>query len=691
MTQNLNEDKIKKALRERPAIPDPAALDRAVKAAMSVYEQERNKKKQNSLRGFTARLRQTVQNLSTMGAQMRMNLKYAVPALTAVFIVVFLGIYGNYSSLGPAKAPPIKPKEQATAPLKSAPPQTEAIASVQTDAATPTLPDTADRKSKTPYQAEAGRATAQILSAPSGLSAVANSATQVFKEMPSAIPTPIGQSMERADVYMPIPHPQNTERFANAEEQNVKQTAQEPVSTFSMDVDTASYTFVRKLLSRGRLPSPQAVRVEEMINYFSYDYKKPDSKEVPFATSVAVYPCPWNKDSKLLHVGVKAYRPPATERPKAHLTFLIDVSGSMSGEDRLPMLKTALADFTNALREGDSVGIVTYSGKSGVVLEPTLVSEKSKILQALAALQAGGSTAGSAGLATAYELAERSFDKEAVNRVILATDGDFNVGASSPNELQRFIEQKREKGIYLTILGVGSRNLNDALMQRLAQYGNGTAAYLDNLTEARRVLGDQTEGALVPVADDAKVQIEFNPSRVAEYRLIGYETRNLRRQDFNNDKVDAGDIGAGQTVTAIYEITPTDSQARQVDPLRYEQPKKAEPAPAATNANEYAFLKIRYKLPGAATSKLLTQPIGNSEEYKTIADAPADMRFAASVAGFGQLLRHSMSLRDFGYDDVLKLAETAQDKDPDGLRREFLTLVRSAKAATDLNGAMPQK
>ena len=332
--------------------------------------------------------------------------------------------------------------------------------------------------------------------------------------------------------------------------------ATEPVSTFSIDVDTASYAFARRALNAGRLPPKNSVRVEEFVNYFPYDYPKPESAQTPFKPTITVTPSPWNAGNRLVHVAIQGYALQSAERPRANLVFLIDVSGSMSPQDRLPLVKNALRMLVDELKPEDTVAVVTYASGSGVALEPTKIADKAKILAAIDALGAGGSTAGAQGIQDAYRLAESNFDKSAVNRVILATDGDFNVGVTDQSELKGLIERKREKGVFLSILGVGQGNYNDALMQALAQNGNGAAVYVDTLNEARKALVEEASSTLFPIAKDVKIQVEWNPARVSEYRLIGYETRALRREDFNNDKVDAGDVGSGHRVTAIYEITP---------------------------------------------------------------------------------------------------------------------------------------
>jgi Ca-activated chloride channel family protein len=460
----------------------------------------------------------------------------------------------------------------------------------------------------------------------------------------------------------------------------VKVVTEEPISTFSIDVDTASYAFMRRALNGGHLPQINSVRIEELINYFDYDYEVPTSRNKPFKPTVAVYPTPWNPATKLLHVGIKGHEIKPEKKQRSNLVFLIDVSGSMRSQDKLPLLKNSLRMLVDTLEPEDSVGIVVYAGAAGAVLEPTRIKEKGKILAALELLRSGGSTAGGEGIRKAYAMAEANFDEAAVNRVMLATDGDFNVGIRNPEELKGFVERKRNTGVYLSVLGFGQGNYNDALMQKLAQNGNGNAFYIDTLSEARKVLVDEAGSTLYTIAKDVKIQVEFNPEKVAEYRLIGYETRMLKREDFRNDKVDAGDVGAGHSVTAIYEITPVGSTARLVDDLRYK--KQSKPASDEDMSSEYAFLKMRYKLPDSEKSTLLTMPIGKSEEYKTIGKVPGDIRFAASVAAFGQLLRNEQYIMDFGYDDVLALAEPARGRDTFGYRSEFLNLVRLAKTAS---------
>ena len=470
------------------------------------------------------------------------------------------------------------------------------------------------------------------------------------------------------------------DRFEYHSPNPVKRAAEEPVSTFSVDVDTASYSFCRRALQNGHMPPMHAVRIEELINYFDYAYPLPADRSAPFRPTVSVFPSPWNRDTLLLHIGIKGFELVPEKRPRANLVFLVDVSGSMNMPDKLPLLKNALRMLVETLDPDDTVAMVVYAGAAGTVLEQTRIRQKGKILAALDKLRAGGSTAGGEGIRKAYALAEENFDPKGVNRVLLATDGDFNVGIRDPETLKNFVERKRNKGIYLSVLGFGQGNYNDALMQRLAQNGNGNAAYIDTLNEARKVLVEEAISTLFPIAKDVKIQVEFNPAKVSEYRLIGYESRRLRREDFNNDRVDAGEIGAGHSVTAIYEITPVGSRARLIDDLRYGRPGPGT-GDTVEKAEEYAFLRIRYKLPDSDQSRLMETPVGKPDEYAAIGDAPGEARFAAAVAAFGQLLRGDPYLKDFSWDDTITLAEPVRGRDRFGYRTEFLNLVRLAKTA----------
>jgi Ca-activated chloride channel family protein len=466
------------------------------------------------------------------------------------------------------------------------------------------------------------------------------------------------------------------ERFPDKEPTGVVRVAEQPVSTFSIDVDTASYAYVRRVLHSGHLPPREAVRVEEMVNYFSYAYPAPESRAEPFRVTTTVVPSPWAAENRLLHVAVRGYDIERAARPRANVVLLIDVSGSMGPQDRLPLLQKAFRLFAEQLRADDRVAIVVYAGHARVVLEPTPGAHKDRILDAIDDLRAGGSTAGADGLQRAYRLAERHFDPEAVNRVILATDGDFNVGISDPRELERFIARKRKTGIYLSIFGVGLGNLNDALMQKLAQAGNGNAAYIDSLLEARRALAEQLGSTMFPIANDVKVQVEFNPAQVSSWRLIGYETRALRREDFNDDRVDAGDVGAGHTITALYEITPVGAESSRVDALRYQ--REAPRAERPVRADELAFVKLRYKLPGGESSRLMQLPV-RAGSVAALGAAAAEVRFAVAVAAFGQRLRGESALDGFGYGAIAELASRARGADADGLRAEFVRLVRMAE------------
>ncbi len=478
-------------------------------------------------------------------------------------------------------------------------------------------------------------------------------------------------------------HDQGRDRFETFDQNPVKVATDDPVSTFSIDVDTASYAFMRARLNEGVLPPVDSIRVEELVNYFPYDYAGPGNANTPFTANVTIMPTPWNDKTQLMRIGIKGYVPPAAETSRANLVFLIDTSGSMQAPDKLPLLRNAFRLLLTSLNPEDTVAIVTYAGSAGTALEPTKVSDKAKILSALDNLAAGGSTAGAEGIRQAYALAEAN-KLDGINRVILATDGDFNVGISDTETLKGFVERKRETGVSLSVLGFGAGNYNDALMQALAQNGNGNAAYIDSLTEARKVLVEDVAATLQTIAKDVKIQVEFNPAAVAEYRLIGYETRALNREDFNNDKVDAGEIGAGHTVTALYEITPTGSDGRLVDDLRYKSSNSVtEPS------DEIAFIKIRYKRPDSATSTLITIPVTRADAVTSVGAADSDARFAAAVAGFGQVLKGGRYTGNWSIDDAIALAESARGPDRFGYRSEFVNLARLAKSAAAL--APPRK
>jgi Ca-activated chloride channel family protein len=488
-----------------------------------------------------------------------------------------------------------------------------------------------------------------------------------LRAAPSASVGLIAPAPAARDV-MVAPEP-DTEAYPEASPNPLKVTVEEPVSTFSIDVDTASYAVVRSSLNAGQLPPEGAVRIEEMINYFPYAWPAPSDDEAPFRQTVSVMETPWNPGTRLVTVALQGRKPAEAERPPLNLVFLIDTSGSMQDANKLPLLKQSFRLMLSELRPEDQVAIVTYAGSAGQVLAPTPASDRAAILGALDRLEAGGSTAGQAGLAQAYATARTMAGDGEVTRVILATDGDFNVGLSDPEALKDYIAHERESGTYLSVLGFGRGNLDDATMQALAQNGNGTAAYIDTLNEARKVLVDELSGALFPIADDVKVQVEWNPATVAEYRLIGYETRALKREDFNNDRVDAGEIGAGHSVTAIYEITPVGSEARLTDPLRYAAPE------AQGAAEEFGFLRLRYKEPGEDTSQLIETPIGVET-----GQGGDDARFAAAIAGFGQLLTGGTYLGDWSWDDAIALATSARGEDSYGYRAEAVSLMRLAQS-----------
>lgn len=508
---------------------------------------------------------------------------------------------------------------------------------------------------------------------------------QVARRVAAPVGNYVGQPasavMHESDssVYVPQPYPGN-DKFSDAKENTLKITSEEPVSTFSVDVDTASYAFVRSSLNSNTLPTKDAVRVEELINYFPYAYEAPKDRSQPFKAHTAVFNTPWNKGTKLLHVGIKGYQLEKSQKPHSNLVFLLDTSGSMYDSNKLPLVQQSLTLLLDTLEPDDTISIVTYAGSAGVALEPTKAKDKEKILSALNSLAAGGSTAGAEGIRQAYQLAEKNFDREGVNRVILATDGDFNVGITDPEELKTFVEKKRDSGVFLSVLGFGRGNYNDELMQVLAQNGNGNASYIDNLNEARKVLVEEAGSTLFPIAKDVKIQVEFNPAAVSEYRLIGYETRMLNREDFNNDKVDAGDIGAGHTVTALYEITPRNSDARMIDELRYQKERGEAAKGNPADASEYAFVKIRYKLPEGKVSKLLTYPVAVSDALGDISQAPNEAQFATSVAAFGQMLKGERYTNSYSYDDVIAVAQRAKGEDTFGYRAEFINLVRLAKS-----------
>ena len=477
------------------------------------------------------------------------------------------------------------------------------------------------------------------------------------------------------------PQPQQVDRenYLAIKENGVKLTREEPLSTFSIDVDTAAYSNVRRMLNlEGRLPPSDAVKLEEMVNYFSYDYPTPNN-EKPFSVNTEVAPAMWDSSKLVMQIGLQGKKPPAAERPAANLVFLVDVSGSMHSANKLPLLKKSLRLLVNQMRDDDTIALVTYAGNAGLVLDATPAKNQRKIINAIERLEAGGSTHGSAGIHLAYEVAQNHLKKDGINRILIASDGDMNVGTTSVDALKKLIKVKRESGIALTTLGFGSGNYNDAIMEQLADVGNGNAAYIDSLKEAQKVLVNEVQSTLMTIAKDVKIQVEFNPELVAEYRLLGYENRLLQREDFNNDKVDAGEIGAGHTVTALYELT-LRGKSTSIDPLRYQKPSPTNKvSPPAKNTDELAFVKLRYKAPNGNKSQLISYPVMYTDKKPSFAKASDNLRFASSVAGFAQLLRNSDHLSSLNYSDVLAVARSAKGGDKHGYRAEFTTLVELAE------------
>ncbi|MFH1037420.1 MAG: von Willebrand factor type A domain-containing protein [PVC group bacterium] len=468
----------------------------------------------------------------------------------------------------------------------------------------------------------------------------------------------------------------DTEAYDNIVDNPFLEATQNPLSTFSIDVDTASYANVRRFLTNGNLPPKDAVRIEEMVNYFSYDYAPPVG-DVPFSAAVEVAGCPWKPEHRLVRIGLKGWEMPEKQRPPGNLVFLLDVSGSMSPSNKLPLLKRAMKMLVEQLNGNDRVAIVVYAGASGLVLPSTTGDNQEALRDALERLESGGSTNGGAGIQLAYDTAAQHFIDGGVNRVILATDGDFNVGVTNRGDLVRLIEDKAKSGVFLTVLGFGMGNIKDSALEQLADKGNGNYAYLDTIREAKKVLVEEMGSTLVTIAKDVKIQVEFNPAEVAAYRLIGYENRMLRDEDFNDDTKDAGEIGAGHTVTALYEIVPpgSDIDLPEVDPLKYQRPAGTAGAAAG---GELLTLKLRYKEPDGEKSRLLEFPVVDTG--KTFADADADFAFAAAVASFGMLLRDSEHRGNATFSIVLDLAEAGRGEDPHGYRAEFIDLVKKAAA-----------
>ncbi|MEO8474083.1 MAG: von Willebrand factor type A domain-containing protein [Chryseolinea sp.] len=470
--------------------------------------------------------------------------------------------------------------------------------------------------------------------------------------------------------------PYNTEAY-NAIEENIFHDAlKNPLSTFSIDVDAASYSNVRRFINGGQRPPKDAVRIEEMINYFDYDYAQPHNDD-PFAVNMEISSAPWNEKHKLVQIGIQGRIIPMENLPASNIVFLLDVSGSMGEPNKLPLLKSSLKMLVEQLREQDHVAIVVYAGAAGLVLEPTSGSDKKTIIDALDHLEAGGSTAGGEGINLAYAVAKEHFKANGNNRIILATDGDFNIGESSDASMERLIEQKRKDGIFLTVLGYGMGNYKDSKMETLADKGNGNYAYIDNISEARKVLVNEFGGTLFTIAKDVKIQVEFNPALVQAYRLVGYENRVMKNEEFNDDKKDAGELGSGHTVTALYEIVPAGVEFRSpgIDALKYQTVKID---PKVSNTKELMTVKLRYKKPNEDVSKLIVHPlVDNQIAFNKTSD---NFRWAASVASFGMLLRESEFVKDYTFYQVIKMAEESKGADKEGYRMEFINMVRSMGA-----------
>ncbi|MBF0288751.1 MAG: VWA domain-containing protein [SAR324 cluster bacterium] len=475
---------------------------------------------------------------------------------------------------------------------------------------------------------------------------------------------------------LPASHSQfNTEEYQKMEENPFLEAATNPLSTFSIDVDTASYSNARRFINRGQFPPKDAIRIEEFINYFTYQYQIPVDKH-PFSIYTELSTAPWNSANQLIHIGLQGKTIPKKELPPSNLVFLLDVSGSMHSPHKLPLLKAAFKLLLQQLSEKDRVSLIVYAGAAGVVLPSTPASKKETILASLEKLRAGGSTAGGAGIQLAYQIAKQNFLPAGNNRIVLATDGDFNVGVSSTGALVRLVEEQRKSGIFLTVLGFGMGNYKDDRMEQLADKGNGNYAYIDNLLEAQKVLVKEMGGTFFTIAKDVKIQVEFNPAKVKAYRLIGYENRMLRKEDFNDDTKDAGEIGAGHSVTALYEVIPASTKADlpQTDPLKYQEAKvKSE----AYQSDEIMTVKFRYKAPDGQKSQLITRPL--LDKKQALENTTNDFRFSAAVAQYGLLMKNSKYKGDTSFDNILNLAKHAKGPDMEGYRAEFIKLVEMTK------------
>lgn len=572
--------------------------------------------------------------------------------LTA-FAVAALTFSACSTTSTPTQSPEAVPAPQPQVSLPSAPP----------------APPPAPRELRAEQQAVADQAAAA--GAVAALQPQQRSEESVRRHAPAAkrlAAPPVGFA------YLPAPLPpaQDRENYATVADNPIHRAAETPVSTFSIDVDTGSYSNVRRFLNQGQLPPTDAVRVEELINYFTLKDAAAKSLDTPFAVHTEVATTPWNARTKLLRVGIKGYAPTGPV-PPSNLVFLVDVSGSMNSPDKLPLVQSSLKLLTRQLTAKDRISLVTYAGATAVVLEPTPGDQRAAIEQAIDRLTSGGGTAGGAGIQMAYQQAEKGFIKGGNNRILLATDGDFNVGVTRFETLTDMVKEKRKTGIALTTLGFGTGNYNEHLMEQLADVGDGNYSYIDSLQEAQKVLVAQKSATLLTIARDVKIQVEFNPAVVAEYRLIGYENRALKREDFSNDKVDAGDIGAGHSVTALYEVALAGEGGERNDPLRY----SAEPK-AAAQASEMAFVRLRYKRPEQDTSRLIEQPVraASSVPFDQASDA---LRLTAAVAAFGQRLKGGTYTGDFGYEQIAALAKSARAADDSESVGEFVKLVGLAQ------------
>ncbi len=498
-----------------------------------------------------------------------------------------------------------------------------------------------------------------------------NRVAYATKAMPAMSVSMVERRVEVAERGMSLAA--DREQYGQIDTNPVHSVAQQPVSTFSVDVDTGSYANSRRFLNDGRLPPVNAVRVEELVNYFDYRYPLPQGRH-PFAVHTETVDSPWQPDAKLIRIGIKAQDLATGQLPPANLVFLVDVSGSMNAPDKLPLVKQTLRLLTEQLRPQDKVTIITYASGEQLLLPPTAGNQKQTILRAINGLQAGGATSGQRAIEMAYAEAQKSFRANGINRILLATDGDFNVGITDFDTLKGMVAEKRKSGISLTTLGFGTGNYNERLMEQLADAGDGNYSYIDNASEAKKVLQRQLSSTLATVAQDVKIQVEFNPATVKEYRLVGYENRMLKQEDFNNDQVDAGDIGAGHSVTALYEIVPVGRQG-WLSESRYQQPA---PAASTGRGDEYAHINLRYKQPGQSQSILLSQPVPVTS--KPLAQASGDTRFAVAVAAYGQQLRGGQYNGKMGWGDIIRLAQQSAQPDPHGLRAEFVELLKVAQS-----------